>query len=74
MLLVNMLLFPAEIDRVVQRRGVVVWVNSLGDQTPIHLPPGEVLDALPGTWRGLTARAGTGFWLVARRAEGTASG
>jgi SAM-dependent methyltransferase len=73
MLLVNMLLFPAEIDRVVQRRGVVVWVNSLGDQTPIHLPPGDVLDALPGTWRGLTARAGTGFWLVARRAEGTAS-
>jgi SAM-dependent methyltransferase len=72
-LLVNMLVFPDEIDRVVRPGGVVVWVNSLGDQTPIHLPPGDVLDALPGTWCGLTARAGTGFWMVARRAEGGAT-
>lgn len=66
-LLVNMLLFPSEMDRVVRPRGAVVWVNSLGDQTPIHLPPEDVLEALPGSWRGVTARAGTGFWLVARR-------
>lgn len=67
-LLINMLLFPAEVDRVLRPHGVVVWVNTLGDQTPIHLPPLDVLDALPGDWNGRTARAGTGFWLTARRA------
>lgn len=66
-LLVNMLLFPAEIDRILRPHGVLVWVNTLGDQTPIHLPSDDVLTALPGGWRGTTARAGTGFWLVARR-------
>ena len=67
-LLVNMLLFPAEVDRVLRPDGVVVWVNTLGDQTPIHLPAADVVAALPGDWTGTTARAGTGFWLVARRA------
>ena len=66
-LLVNMLLFPGEVDRVLRPGGVVVWVNTLGDQTPIHLPPADVLSALPGRWTGTTAHAGTGFWLVARR-------
>jgi len=66
-LLINMLLFPHEVARVLRRPGVVVWVNTLGDQTPIHLPPGDVLSALPGRWSGTTARAGTGFWLVGRR-------
>ncbi len=67
-LLINMLLFPSEVDRLLRRDGVVVWVNTLGDQTPIHLPPADVLDALPGQWSGITARAGTGLWLTARRA------
>jgi len=67
-LLINMLLFPAEVDRLLRADGVVVWVNTLGDQTPIHLPPADVLEALPGPWSGITARAGTGFWLTARRA------
>ena len=66
-LLVNMLLFPHEIARILRPAGVVVWVNTLGDQTPIHLAPSDVLAALPGSWRGRTARAGTGFWLAARR-------
>lgn len=66
-LLINMLLFPAEIDRLLRRDGVVVWINTLGDQTPIHLPPADVLEALPGSWSGITAHAGTGFWLTARR-------
>ena len=66
-LLINMLLFPREIDRVLRPKGTLVWVNTLGDQTPIHLPAADVLDALPGDWTGLTARAGTGFWLAARR-------
>jgi SAM-dependent methyltransferase len=68
-LLINMILFPAEIDRVVRPNGVVVWVNTLGDQTPIHLPPEDVVAALPGAWTATTARAGTGFWAVARRAS-----
>ncbi len=66
-LMINMLLFPQEVDRVLRPGGVIVWVNTLGDQTPIHLPPHDVIAALPGDWTGSTARAGTGFWLAARR-------
>jgi len=66
-LMINMLLFPHEVDRVLRPGGAIVWVNSLGDQTPIHLPPDDVLAALPGDWTGRTARADTGFWLIARR-------
>ncbi|MDX2381398.1 MAG: methyltransferase domain-containing protein [Acidimicrobiia bacterium] len=66
-LLVNMLLFPREVDRVLEQEGSIIWINTHGDQTPIHLPAADVLDALPGVWQGVTARAGTGFWMVARR-------
>jgi len=66
-LMINMLLFPSEVARVLRPSGVIVWVNTLGDQTPIHLPAHDVLTALPGDWNGRTARAGTGFWLTARR-------
>lgn len=66
--MVNMLLFPLEVDRVLAPDGVIVWVNTLGDQTPIHLPAVDVMTALPGAWTGRTARAGSGFWLTARRA------
>ncbi|MEM9747325.1 MAG: class I SAM-dependent methyltransferase, partial [Actinomycetota bacterium] len=65
-LLINMLLFPTELLRVLRPSGTVVWVNTLGDQTPIHLSIDDVADALTavdGLARtGLTARAGTGFW------------
>jgi hypothetical protein len=67
-LMINMLLFPYEVERVLHNAGTVVWVNTLGDQTPIHLPPDDVLAALPGRWTGRTASAGTGFWLTATRA------
>lgn len=67
-LLINMMLFPGEIDRVLRPGGAVVWVNTLGDQTPIHLPAADVIAALPGAWTGTTASAGTGFWLTAHRA------
>ena len=66
--LVNMLLFPAEVDRVLAAGGCVVWVNSSGESTPIHLLPEEVAAALPGTWTGVSARAGAGLWAVLRRA------
>lgn len=66
--LVNMLLFPDEVDRVLAPGGCVAWVNSSGEATPIHLMPDEVAEALPGAWRGTWARAGTGLWTVLRRA------
>jgi SAM-dependent methyltransferase len=66
--LVNMFLFPAEVDRVLGPGGCVVWVNSSGESTPIHLTPEEVAEALPGRWTGVTSRAGVGLWAVLRRA------
>ena len=65
--LVNMFLFPAEISRVLVADGVVVWVSTNGEQTPIYLPPADVLDALPGEWDGTSSQAGWGTWLTARR-------
>ncbi len=65
--MLNMFLFPSEVDRVLRSAGAVLWVNSLGDQTPIHLPVDDVVRALPGEWSGVTADAGTGFWTVLRR-------
>ena len=66
--LINMFLFPTEVDRVLAPGGVLLWVSTLGDATPIFLPPEDVLRALPGRWDGVTADAGWGTWLVARRA------
>lgn len=65
--LINMLLFPHEIDRVLAPEGTVVWVNSSGESTPIHLMPDEVAAALPGAWSGTASRAGVGLWTVLRR-------
>jgi SAM-dependent methyltransferase len=67
--LINMFLFPAEISRVLADDGVLLWVSTNGDQTPIYLPPTDVLAALPGTWDGITSEAGWGTWLTARRAR-----
>lgn len=65
--LVNCFLFPAEVDRVLGDDGVVVWVNSSGTQTPIHLTPDEVVTALPGEWTAVASEAGEGLWCVATR-------
>lgn len=65
--LVNALLFPAEVDRVLRQGGAVVWVNTVGDRTPIHLPAEDVAAALPGDWDGVAASAGPGTWCVLRR-------
>ena len=65
--LINMLLFPDEVDRVLRPEGTVVWVNSSGESTPIHLMADEVATALPGRWGGVTSRAGIGLWTVLRR-------
>jgi SAM-dependent methyltransferase len=65
--LVNALLFPAEMDRVLAPGGVLVWVNTAGDHTPIHLSAEEVEDAVPGAWDGIASSAGWGTWATFRR-------
>lgn len=65
--LVNAFLFPSEVDRVLRPDGIVVWVNSSGEETPIHLLAEEVVAALPGSWDGAASRAGAGTWSVLRR-------
>jgi SAM-dependent methyltransferase len=65
--LVNAFLFGAEVDRLLAPGGLLVWVNTAGDQTPIHLTADEVERALPGAWDGLASEAGWGTWSVWRR-------
>ena len=65
--LVNAFLFPQEVDRVLAPDGALVWVNSSGEQTPIHLSAEDVCTALPGSWSGVSSRAGIGTWCVLRR-------
>ena len=62
--LVNCFLFPAEVARVLRPDGFVVWVNSSGTETPIHLPAEDVVAALPGRWAGVQSSAGVGTWCV----------
>lgn len=66
--LVNALLFPNEMDRVLEPGGTLVWVNSLGDRTPIHLSAEDVDKALPGEWEGVASEAAWGTWCALRRA------
>lgn len=65
--LVNALLFPGEVDRVLAPGGAVVWVSTSGDSTPIYLSAEDVAAALPGSWEGTTSAAGSGTWTVLRR-------
>jgi SAM-dependent methyltransferase len=69
LVLMNMLLFPDEADRVVEPDGAVVWVNSRGPATPIHLSAEEVVASLPGDWSAIASTHGSATWCVARRAE-----
>ena len=64
LVLVNMFLFPQEAERVLAPDGVIVWVNSRGTETPIHLTADEVDAALPGRWDGVGSQAGWGTWSV----------
>lgn len=65
--LINAFLFPDEVARVLSLGGAVVWVNSSGEHTPIHLTTAEVESALPFPVDGRESRAGTGTWCVLRR-------
>ncbi len=69
---VNAYLFPAEYARVLSRRGRIVFVSVSGDQTPIYLPPADVLAALEGALgpcEAMTSRVGFGIWTVVWRRE-----
>ena len=70
-LVMNMILFPNEIERCLKDEGFLVWVSSRGPETPIYLPPEEVIDLMSAnsevSWFGVSAYALEGSWLVARR-------
>lgn len=68
LVLMNMLLFPDEVDRILASEGALVWVNSRGSGTPIHLSADDVVAALPGDWSGVASSSGEATWCVARRA------
>lgn len=63
--LMNAFLFGPECARVLRPGGVVVWVNSRGPETPIHLPAEVVVESLPGEWDAVAADAGPATWCVA---------
>ena len=67
LVLVNMFMFAAEYDRVLAPAGRLVWISTMGDETPIYFPPAEVMGLLGGGWTATGSRAGTGLWLVAHR-------
>jgi len=67
--LVNALLFPSEIERVLSANGTLLWVSSLGEFTPIYLSPEDVERALPGDWVGVASEAGWGCWTALHRSR-----
>ena len=64
---VNAFLFPVEYNRVLKPGGTILWINSLAEDTPIHLPVADVVSALPGEWSAVAAEAGWGLWATVRR-------
>lgn len=67
LVLVNAFLFPKEAHRVLHDAGVLIWVNTRGEGTPIHLPAEDVAAALGPGWGGFASEAGWGTWAVLRR-------
>jgi SAM-dependent methyltransferase len=67
--LVNALLFGAEMARVLAPTATLVWVSSVGADTPIYLPSDEVAAALGGRWSGVESAAGDGTWVALRRSD-----
>jgi len=64
LVLVNAFLFPGEVERVLRPGGALVWVCTLGADTPIYLSAEEVDLALGGAWQGAESEAGWGTWAV----------
>ena len=64
---INAFLFPHEVARVLRVGGTLIWVNSSGEETPIHLSTEDVVAVLPFPVDGRESRAGAGTWCVLRR-------
>jgi len=73
---VNMMLFADEVVRVLEADGVLIWVNSIGDRTPIYLSADRIAQALSaqvrqhesgGRFEVTASTAEWGTWVVARR-------
>jgi hypothetical protein len=62
----DMLLFPAEIARVLAPDGVLLWINQLGGRGPLYVAADDVTAAPPGQWHAVEAQAGWGGWAVLR--------
>ncbi len=77
LILQNMFLFAAEVDRCLAVDGCVVWVNSRGPETPIHLSCEAVVVSLESAtgseWRAVTSTVGEATWAVVRRAPRNAA-
>ena len=65
--LVNTFLFPSEVARVLVPNGAVVWISTLGDDTPINHPATDVDQCLGSEWNGVASEAGWSTWSVHRR-------
>ena len=73
---VNMMLFADEVVRVLTSDGVLIWVNSIGERTPIYLSADRIARALAaqvadselgGSFEVTASTAHWGTWAVARR-------
>ena len=53
-----------ELARVLKDRGHIVWINLLGQDGPLFVPPTDIASALPGAWTGTESAAGWGSWSV----------
>lgn len=64
---VNMFLFAPEVRHVLAPGGALVWVNSIGTRTPIHLSAEAVASALGDDFDVVASEADWGTWAVAHR-------
>jgi SAM-dependent methyltransferase len=67
---VNAFLFPMECGRVLAPDGRIIFVSTSGDQTPIYMPPEDVvacLEAALGPIDATSSAYGWGTWTVVMR-------
>jgi ubiquinone/menaquinone biosynthesis C-methylase UbiE len=67
--LINAFLFPSEVVRVLAADGAVIWISTLGEDTPIYLPASDVDQCLGVEWNAVASEAGWSTWSVHRRSQ-----
>ena len=65
--MINAFLFPREVRRVLRPGGALLWVNSSGERTPIHLSTEDLVAVLGFPVSGVESRAGAATWCALRR-------